>query len=64
MGLTQAQLGDLVYVSEIGVQSWERGIRHCPPALFEYLCLLHSSPAVRRLRSRLLGVGRRKALTA
>jgi len=54
MGLTQAEFGELVYCSAISVQSWERGVRHCPPALWEYLQLLHRSPAVKRARARLL----------
>lgn len=59
MGLTQAEFGQLVYRSLRIVQDWEGDLRLIPLDTWEYLNLLHESPAVRHWRQKFLRRGRK-----
>jgi DNA-binding transcriptional regulator YiaG len=60
MGLSQTEFGALVYRNIRAVQDWEGGQRQMPPALWEYICLLHGFPAVARAREEWLASLRSK----
>lgn len=49
LGLTQAQAGAIVYLSERAWQDYEAGKRHMPPDRWEYWRLLVANPSVRYL---------------
>lgn len=58
--MTDGEFADLLYVTRDAVTKWKAGERRMPGALYEYACLLESSPEARRARERWLESWRSK----